>query len=91
MNSFFPDRRHLKKFSCHVTGFGMTEIGVTHVNRKDDFKHNSVGKLMPLVEQKVNKLYLSRYMTKLTKRERAQRRLRSAWASAQSDQSSLSA
>ena len=52
-DSFFFD--NLKVVFCHATGYGMTEVGVTHVNRRDDFKHNSVGKLMPLVEQKVNK------------------------------------
>ena len=31
----------------------MTEIGVTHYNTKDEFRHNSVGKLLELVEMKV--------------------------------------
>ena len=34
-------------------GYGMTEIGVTHYNTKDEFRHNSVGKLLELIEMKV--------------------------------------
>ena len=32
----------------------MTEVGVTHANIRDKFKHNSVGKLLELVEMKVS-------------------------------------
>ena len=31
----------------------MTEIGVTHYNTEDEFRHNSVGKLLELIEMKV--------------------------------------
>lgn len=34
-------------------GYGMTEVGVTHANIRDKFKHNSVGKLLELVEMKI--------------------------------------
>ncbi|XP_053381905.1 luciferin 4-monooxygenase-like [Mercenaria mercenaria] len=41
------------KLPCNNQGYGMTEIGVTHVNGKDTFKYKSVGKLLPLVEIKI--------------------------------------
>lgn len=31
----------------------MTEVGVTHINRRDEFRKKSVGKLLELVELKV--------------------------------------
>ena len=32
----------------------MTEVGVTHANTPDNYRHNSVGKKLVLVETKVN-------------------------------------
>lgn len=34
-------------------GYGMTETGITHVNKDDDFRYKSVGKPFTLVEQKI--------------------------------------
>lgn len=34
-------------------GYGMTETGITHVNRDQDCRYKSVGKCMDLVEQKI--------------------------------------
>ena len=36
-----------------MTGYGMTEAGVTHVNKTSNFRGRSVGKHMDLVEVKV--------------------------------------
>ncbi|XP_045188977.2 uncharacterized protein LOC123546613 [Mercenaria mercenaria] len=41
------------KLPCINQGYGMTEIGVTHLNGKGTFKYKSVGKLLPLVEMKI--------------------------------------
>lgn len=38
---------------CIFQGYGMTEVGVTHMNGKHDFRYKSVGKLLPLVEMKI--------------------------------------
>ena len=32
----------------------MTEIGITHVNKDDEFRYKSVGKALDLVETKVS-------------------------------------
>lgn len=36
-----------------IQGYGMTEVGVTHANSKEDNRYKSVGKLLPLVEMKI--------------------------------------
>ena len=36
-----------------MTGYGMTEAGVTHVNKTSHFRGKSVGKHMDLVKIKV--------------------------------------
>lgn len=41
------------KLQCIFQGYGMTEIGVTHLNGKNDYRHKSVGKLLPLVSMKI--------------------------------------
>jgi long-subunit acyl-CoA synthetase (AMP-forming) len=40
-------------------GYGMTEVGVTHANGKEDFRYKSVGRRLPLVEMKVCELIFS--------------------------------
>ncbi|XP_060589364.1 uncharacterized protein LOC132744623 [Ruditapes philippinarum] len=42
------------KIPCVHQGYGMTEIGVSHINGKTDFKHKSVGKRHSLVQMKVS-------------------------------------
>ncbi|KAL4235621.1 hypothetical protein ACF0H5_004016 [Mactra antiquata] len=34
-------------------GYGMTEVGVTHLCSNEDFRYKSVGRLLPLVEMKI--------------------------------------
>ena len=36
----------------------MTEVNVTHVNTEEDSRHNAVGKLVELTEQKVEEIHL---------------------------------
>ncbi|XP_052807546.1 uncharacterized protein LOC128241441 [Mya arenaria] len=38
---------------CIHQGYGMTEVGVTHLNGRDNSRYKSVGKLLPLVEMKI--------------------------------------
>ena len=33
----------------------MTETGITHVNRENHYRHNSVGQIVALAEQKVKR------------------------------------
>ena len=40
-------------------GYGMTETGVTHVNKDDEFRYKSVGKALNLIETKVSQLTIS--------------------------------
>ena len=47
-------------FYFRFQGYGMTEVGVTHVNSKDQFKNKAVGKLCPLIEMKVHMLVWSK-------------------------------
>lgn len=46
-----------KKPLLPFTGYGMTEVGVTHANTKDEYRHKSVGKLLPYTEMKL-RVYL---------------------------------
>ncbi|WAQ94556.1 LUCI-like protein [Mya arenaria] len=41
------------KLPCIFQGYGMTEIGVTHLNGRGEFRYKSVGKLLPLTEMKI--------------------------------------
>ncbi|XP_060592777.1 luciferin 4-monooxygenase-like [Ruditapes philippinarum] len=41
------------KIPCVHQGYGMTEIGVSHINGKTEFKHKSVGKRHSLVQMKI--------------------------------------
>ncbi|XP_060553012.1 uncharacterized protein LOC132714225 [Ruditapes philippinarum] len=41
------------KLPCIIQGYGMTEVGVTHANGKEDFRYKSVGRRLPLVEMKI--------------------------------------
>ncbi|XP_053374439.1 uncharacterized protein LOC128546991 [Mercenaria mercenaria] len=41
------------KLPCVIQGYGMTEVGVTHANGREDFRYKSVGKILPLVEMKI--------------------------------------
>ena len=46
-------------FIPFILGYGMTEVGLTHYNTKDLFRHNSVGKLLELTEMKVKPISLN--------------------------------
>ncbi|WAQ94553.1 LOW QUALITY PROTEIN: LUCI-like protein [Mya arenaria] len=41
------------KLPCIFQGYGMTEVGVTHLNGRGEFRYKSVGKLLPLTEMKI--------------------------------------
>ena len=36
-----------------LAGFGMTEVGVTHLNTREHFKYKSVGRLLPYIQMQV--------------------------------------
>ena len=37
----------------YILGYGITEVGVTHLVSDDNYRYKSVGKLLPLVKMKV--------------------------------------
>ncbi|WAQ94548.1 LUCI-like protein [Mya arenaria] len=41
------------KLPCIFQGYGMTEVGVTHLNGRGELRYKSVGKLLPLTEMKI--------------------------------------
>ena len=48
-----PIFKETRNIHVTVTGYGLTEVNVTHVNTEEESRHNAVGKLLELTEQKV--------------------------------------